>query len=158
MKTNKQKLTSGSILLTLCHELFNGRSWSTLVQWRRQHLAVSRQVVCCKKQRSAVIFPSLSTSLSPFCSGGLHSTVGVAMCLVPGLSCPRSAWTEKAAPPTAGPTSFWVHGFRSKHLLPSTGNKRAASAGQHRHTILNEAFLSLSVKKWLIYWRIHTEH
>lgn len=32
MKTNKhkQKLTSGSILLIFCQELFNGRSWSAV--------------------------------------------------------------------------------------------------------------------------------
>lgn len=156
MKTNKQKLTSGSILLLLCHELFNRRSWSTLVQWRQQHWAVSRQAVCCKKQRFAVIFSSPSTSLSPFCSGGLHNTVGrpCASC----QACPaQDQHGQKAAPPAAGPTSFRAHCFRSKHLLPSTGNQRAASAGQHRHTTPNQSFLGPSVKKWLIYWRIHTE-
>lgn len=112
MKTNKQKLTSGSILLLLCHELFNGRSWSTLVQWRQQHWAVSRQAVCCKKQRFAVIFSPRAPLCPHFAQEGCTTWWGDRVPRVrpvlPRISTDRESCTTSSWPYIFSSTLFQI--------------------------------------------------
>lgn len=76
-KTNENKQTKTHLSFHSLDPLSRAFQWKKLEHFSAMKAAASgsRQAVCCKKQRFAVIFPSPSTSLSPFCWGGLHNTV-----------------------------------------------------------------------------------